>query len=100
MAELDSEAADFRALPSRLPSGRDLVEPLRRLEGKPLEFRREFSGADGALKTIISFANTAGGQLLRGVQDPRRVQSTGPFSPSSRPGFDHARCWNGSRLMR
>jgi predicted HTH transcriptional regulator len=47
----------------------DLVELLKRPEGKALEFKRELSAPEGALKTIIAFANTAGGTLLVGVED-------------------------------
>jgi ATP-dependent DNA helicase RecG len=47
----------------------DLVDLLRRPEGKTLEFKRELSGPDGLLKTVVAFANTAGGTLLLGVED-------------------------------
>lgn len=47
----------------------DLVELLRRPEGKTLEFKRELSTPEGALRTIVAFANTAGGTLLIGVED-------------------------------
>ena len=47
----------------------DLVDLLKRPEGKTLEFKRDLSSPDGALKTIVAFANTAGGTLLIGVQD-------------------------------
>ncbi len=47
----------------------DLVALLTRLEGKTLEFKRDLSSADGVLKTIVAFANTAGGTLLLGVED-------------------------------
>jgi ATP-dependent DNA helicase RecG len=47
----------------------DLVELLRRPEGKTLEFKRELSAPEGALRTIVAFANTAGGTLLLGVED-------------------------------
>jgi len=50
----------------------DLVEILRRLEGKTLEFKRDLSTPEGALKTIVAFANTAGGTLLLGVEDKSR----------------------------
>ncbi|MFL5516174.1 MAG: ATP-binding protein, partial [Gemmatimonadales bacterium] len=50
----------------------DLVDLLRRLEGKTLEFKRDLSSPDGALKTIVAFANTAGGTLLVGVEDQTR----------------------------
>jgi len=47
----------------------DLVDLLKRPEGKTLEFKRELSAPDGALRTIVAFANTAGGTLLIGVED-------------------------------
>ena len=47
----------------------DLVELLKRPEGKTLEFKRDLSTSEGALKTIVAFANTAGGTLLVGVED-------------------------------
>lgn len=47
----------------------DLVELLRHPEGKTLEFKRELSSPDGVLKTLVAFANTAGGTLLLGVED-------------------------------
>ena len=50
----------------------DLVELLRRPEGKTLEFKSDLSSPDGALKTIVAFANTAGGTLLVGVEDRTR----------------------------
>lgn len=34
---------------------------LKRPEGKTLEFKRDLSSPDRALKTIVAFANTAGG---------------------------------------
>jgi predicted HTH transcriptional regulator len=50
----------------------DLVELLKRPEGKTLEFKRDLSAPDGALKTIVAFANTAGGTVLIGVEDRSR----------------------------
>ena len=50
----------------------DLLEILKRPEGKTLEFKRDLSSPDGALKTIVAFANTAGGTLLVGVEDRSR----------------------------
>jgi len=50
----------------------DLVEILKRPEGKTLEFKRDLSSPDGALKTIVAFANTAGGTLVVGVEDRSR----------------------------
>lgn len=50
----------------------DLVNILKRPEGKTLEFKRDLSSPDGALRTIVAFANTAGGTLLIGVEDRSR----------------------------
>ena len=47
----------------------DLLELLKRPEGKTLEFKRDLSSPEGALRTIVAFANTAGGTLLIGVED-------------------------------
>jgi len=47
----------------------DLVDLLKRPEGKTLEFKRDLSSPDGVLRTVIAFANTAGGTLLIGVED-------------------------------
>ena len=53
----------------------DLVELLRRPEGKTLEFKRDLSSPEGVLRTIVAFANTAGGVVLVGVEDrTRRVR--------------------------
>ncbi len=50
----------------------DLVELLKRPEGKTLEFKRDLSTPEGALRTIVAFANTAGGTLVLGVEDKSR----------------------------
>jgi ATP-dependent DNA helicase RecG len=53
----------------------DLAETLRRPEGKTLEFKRELSSPDGLIRTVVAFANTAGGTILVGVEDgTRRVK--------------------------
>ena len=46
-----------------------LLELLKQPEGKTLEFKRDLSSPDGVLRSIIAFANTAGGTLLIGVED-------------------------------
>ena len=46
-----------------------LVELLKRHEGKTLEFKRDLSSPDGILKTLVAFANTAGGTVVIGVED-------------------------------
>lgn len=50
----------------------DLIETLKRPEGKTLEFKRDLSSPDGALRTLVAFSNTAGGTLLIGVEDATR----------------------------
>ena len=47
----------------------DLVETLRRPEGKTLEFKRDLSSPAGLLRTVVAFANTTGGTILIGVED-------------------------------
>lgn len=51
----------------------DLVAILRRPEGKTVEYKREMSSPDGVLRSIVAFANTAGGTLLIGVEDRTRA---------------------------
>ncbi|MBL8227768.1 MAG: putative DNA binding domain-containing protein [Bryobacterales bacterium] len=46
-----------------------LIDLLRRAEGKTLEFKRDLSSPDGILKTLVAFANTAGGIVVIGVDD-------------------------------
>ncbi|MGQ0550113.1 MAG: ATP-binding protein [Armatimonadota bacterium] len=50
----------------------DLLELLKRPEGKTLEFKRDLSSPEGVLRTVVAFANTAGGTLLIGVEDGTR----------------------------
>jgi ATP-dependent DNA helicase RecG len=47
----------------------DLIDLIKRPESKTLEFKRDLSSPDGALKAIVAFANTSGGILLLGVED-------------------------------
>ena len=41
-------------------------------EGKTLEFKRDLSSPRPMLKTLLAFANTAGGRLIVGVADDRK----------------------------
>jgi ATP-dependent DNA helicase RecG len=50
----------------------DAIDTLKRPEGKTLEFKRDLSSPDGVLRTVVAFANTAGGTLLIGVEDATR----------------------------
>ncbi len=47
----------------------DITDLLSRPEGKTLEFKRDLSSPEGALKAIVAFANTSGGILVIGVED-------------------------------
>ena len=49
-----------------------LTDLLKRPEGKTLEFKRDLSSRQGVLRTLVAFANTAGGTLLVGVEDGTR----------------------------
>lgn len=42
-------------------------------EGKTLEFKRDLSSRRNVLKTLVAFANSAGGQLLIGVDDAKQA---------------------------
>lgn len=50
----------------------ELAELLKKPEGKTLEFKRDLSSPDGAIKSVVAFANTSGGILLVGVEDRSR----------------------------
>jgi len=50
----------------------DLLDLLKQPEGKTLEFKRDLSSPEGALRTLVAFANTSGGTLLVGVEDGTR----------------------------
>lgn len=50
----------------------NLLDLLKRPEGKVLEFKRDLSSPEGVLRGIVAFANTAGGTLLIGVEDATR----------------------------
>ena len=47
----------------------NLIATLKRSEGKTLEFKRDLSSPRGIVRTVVAFANTAGGVLLVGVED-------------------------------
>ena len=51
-----------------------MIEHLLTLpEGKTLEFKRDLSSPRPMLKTLVAFANTAGGRLVVGIDDQRQV---------------------------
>ena len=67
----------------------DLLDALRRPEGKTLEFKRNLSSPEGLLRTVVAFANTAGGVVLVGVEDgTRHVRGIAdPFALEERIGI-------------
>lgn len=50
----------------------NVPELLRLHEGKTLEFKRDLSSPDKVMRTLVAFANGAGGVLLVGVEDGSR----------------------------
>ncbi|MHB1750443.1 MAG: ATP-binding protein, partial [Acidithiobacillus sp.] len=46
---------------------------LQQQEGKTLEFKRDLSSPKPLLKTLVAFANSAGGFLVLGVTDDRQI---------------------------
>ena len=46
---------------------------LQQPEGKTLEFKRDLSSPRNLLKTLVAFANSAGGRLVIGVDDDRQL---------------------------
>ncbi|MEA3241150.1 MAG: putative DNA binding domain-containing protein, partial [Pseudomonadota bacterium] len=49
-----------------------VAELLKAAEGKTLEFKRDISSPRNLLKTLVAFANTAGGRIIIGVEDKTR----------------------------
>lgn len=48
------------------------AELIKAAEGKTLEFKQDLSSPRNLLKTVVAFANTAGGRVIIGVQDKTR----------------------------
>jgi ATP-dependent DNA helicase RecG len=51
----------------------DINSLLKSPEGKTLEFKQDLSSPKNFLKTLVSFANSAGGQLVFGIVDDGSV---------------------------
>ena len=51
----------------------NLQELMAKPEGKTLEFKRDLSSLKPILKTLVAFANTAGGILVIGREDDGTV---------------------------
>ncbi len=54
-----------------------VAELLTQPEGKTLEFKRDLSSPRPILKTLVAFANSAGGKLVIGVTDDKTVVGLG-----------------------
>ena len=67
-----SDQCQGRRLTNRVLRSINLLERLKRPEGKPLEFKPDLPSPDGALKPIVAFPNTAGDILRIGVDDRSR----------------------------
>ena len=50
-----------------------LEDLLRQPESKTLEFKRDLSSPRPVLRTVVAFANSAGGRLIIGVEDRSRA---------------------------
>jgi len=50
-----------------------IKEIIKMPEGKTLEFKRDMSSQEKIVKTIIAFANSAGGKLIIGINDDRSI---------------------------
>ena len=55
-----------------------IAELLKADEGKTLEFKRDLSSPRNLLKTLVAFANTAGGRIVIGVADKTPIGQIGP----------------------
>lgn len=59
----------------------NIQELVKRPESKTLEFKRDLSSLRPIVKTVIAFANTAGGILIVGVEDDGKIVGVGdPFN--------------------
>jgi ATP-dependent DNA helicase RecG len=53
--------------------GSNIQNLIQQPESKTLEFKRDLSSLRPIIKTIIAFANTAGGTLIIGIEDGGKV---------------------------
>ncbi len=50
-----------------------LSNEIQKGESKILEFKEMFPISENLIKTVIAFSNTAGGQIIIGINDDREV---------------------------
>ena len=65
---LSSEGWTPLPLQSKMQS-MNVIDLLKKPEGKTLEFKRDLSSPRNVLRSIVAFSNTAGGVLVVGVED-------------------------------
>lgn len=66
----------------------DISDLISQGEGRSLDFKLDLPDADGLGKIITSFANTAGGRILLGVDDDGEVKGfSGVDSPEGKDSF-------------
>ena len=58
-----------------------VADYIKQGEGKTLEFKRDLSSPKNLLKTLVAFANTAGGRVIIGVDDISRLPVIGVENP-------------------
>lgn len=51
-----------------------ILEDIRKGEGKTIEFKEIMPSADKLAKTVIAFANMAGGKIIIGVSDRGEIK--------------------------
>jgi len=51
----------------------DLIDHIKKGEGKTLEFKEKFPSGEQIAKTIVTFSNTAGGKLIIGVNSNNEI---------------------------
>ena len=61
---------------------------LKQPEGKTLDFKRGISSPKGLIKTLVAFANTAGGRVIIGVEDKDR-SPVGVIHPLDAVSYTH-----------
>lgn len=58
---------------------------IRTPEGKTLEFKQDVSSIQRIMKTLVAFANTAGGRVVIGVTDDKQIKGVhDPLSEEER----------------
>ena len=51
----------------------NLAEQIQKGENKTLEFKETLPQNESIAKTVVAFSNTAGGKLIIGINDERKI---------------------------